>query len=453
CVKIKTLISIIIFLAIKRRMSGNSVCPLLDIVPRRGLADEKFKIIVKNLSPGQPVTLHSLIHSEDNDFWEAFGHYVSDAKGTVKVAEMESLGGSFEGVEPMGLLWSMKPVPGSRPGLRFRKKDVHNPVAVRISVYAGHISNGFKEKPALAYTITERWYIAPGVSRVDVKNNGIRGTLFLPPGPGPFPGILDLWGGGGGLVEYRSALLASHGYATLVLEYFFNKDKEETSGEDLGNKYFEAAFTFLKEHPQVASDRVALLGLSFGTSVALGMAAYSTVICPACLVCISGSHIHPVKDSLSDVFSKMGKNIHKTRYDENNYIIWRDLLLPIPTDPDQKVDVGKIKCPLLMVVGEDDQNWPSAESAEDMGKMMENAGNRHLLTLLSYPGTGHLIEPPYSPHVRSSNFMIAQEKKKVIVLWGGETKLHSYAQEDSWQKILKFLKQHLYHGSDATPKL
>lgn len=28
-----------------------------------------------------------------------------------------------------------------------------------------------------------------------------------------------MWGGGGGLIEYRSALLASHGYASLAVEY------------------------------------------------------------------------------------------------------------------------------------------------------------------------------------------------------------------------------------------
>lgn len=39
-----------------------------------------------------------------------------------------------------------------------------------------------------------------------------------------------------------------------------------------------------------------------------------------------------------------------------------------------------------------------------MKEMMERAGNSHLLTVLSYPGTGHLIEPPYTPHFRFSAF-------------------------------------------------
>lgn len=44
--------------------------------------------------------------------------------------------------------------------------------------------------------------------------------------------------------------------------------------------------------------------------------------------------------------------------------------------------------------------------------MMEKAGNRHLLTVLTYPDAGHLIEPPYSPHFRATNFMLQEMKEK-----------------------------------------
>ena len=33
----------------------------------------------------------------------------------------------------------------------------------------------------------------------------------------------------------------------------------------------------------------------------------------------------------------------------------------------------------------------------------------------------------------------------VVMLWGGQTKPHADAQEDSWEKILAFLQQHLYY--------
>lgn len=425
------------------------VIPLLSVQPTRGLVDEKFQVVVKNLTPGLKVTLHSLHHSEDKDYWEAFGHYVSDDSGTVTVSKDASVGGLYEGVEPMGLLWSMVPVPGSRTGLRLRKKDVLSPLVVLISVYSGHLSEGFMKQLPLSSVSIERWYIAPGVRRIDIQEKGVKGTLFIPPGPGPFPGVLDMWGGGGGLVEYRSSLLASHGFVSLALEYL-SPDPERTTS--LEQRYFEMAYSIIQEHPLVLTDRIALVGLSFGTSVSLALIAYSKIINPSCCVCISGSHAVPVNMPLHAVFEEMNKNIFKARMDEEGRVIWRDLILPITSDPDMKVDVGKIKCPVMLVVGEDDQNWATVESAEDMSMMMHEAGNEHLLTLLSYPDAGHLIEPPYTPHFRSSNFIVQHVREKVIMLWGGHPKPHADAQEDSWEKILAFLQQHLYSRFESVPQ-
>ncbi len=62
---------------------SQTVPPILSVVPTRALVDEKFKVVVENLPLGSPVTLHSLHHSEDKDYWEAYGHYISDHRGTV----------------------------------------------------------------------------------------------------------------------------------------------------------------------------------------------------------------------------------------------------------------------------------------------------------------------------------------------------------------------------------
>lgn len=65
------------------RMVASCACPSLSVKPTRGLVDEKLQVVVTNLNPNQEVTLHCLHHSEDKDFWEAFGHYVSDEQGTL----------------------------------------------------------------------------------------------------------------------------------------------------------------------------------------------------------------------------------------------------------------------------------------------------------------------------------------------------------------------------------
>ncbi|XP_066525498.1 peroxisomal succinyl-coenzyme A thioesterase-like [Hoplias malabaricus] len=339
----------------------------------------------------------------------------------------------------MGLLWSLRPVPGSRTGLRLRRKNVIMPMVFHISVYDGHISQGFNQLSVLESRVIERWYMAPGVRRVDVQEKGVRGTLFIPPGPGPFPGVLDLFGVGGVLVEYRSALLASHGFASLALEYFFPKEAKATA---LNISYFETAYQILQDHPMVRRDKLAVFGLSFGAFMTLALVTYSKIIKPQCCVCISGSHFIPENKSLPKIYADFRKS-DKLRI-ENNQLIWRNIMLPIPADPSIKVDVGQIKCPLLFVNGDDDQNWPTVECAEDMAQIMEKAENRHLLQVLTYPGAGHLIEVPYTPHHRASNFILQGSNKKVLLVWGGQTKPHADAQEDSWQKILAFFKQHLY---------
>ncbi|XP_067349414.1 peroxisomal succinyl-coenzyme A thioesterase-like isoform X1 [Channa argus] len=433
------------------KMDRKQCCVKLSVHPSRGLVDEKFIVMVQKVPPGFQLTVHALYKCEDGHNWEAFGHYTADATGTVNVAEDPSLGGTYSGVEQMGLLWSLRPVPGSKPGLRMRKMNVQTPMEVTISVYEGHQTEGFTDQVPLASVLVERWYMAPGVRRVPITEGGLTATLFLPPGPGPFPGLLDLWGGGGKLVEYRASLLASHGFASMALDYLTSKITLET-GKMVGNEYFETAYRVLQQHPQILGSRIAMLGLSFGTSITLKMAAYSKVVKLRCAVCISGSHVQPVDGSVEQVMSFFNENSQKTRINEDNEVIWRDLLLPIPTDPTLKVDVGRLQCPLLMVVGDDDQNWPAHDSAVDIKEMMEQAGNSHLLTVLSYPNAGHLIEPPYTPHARASKFRTVTTGTSIMVmcLWGGETVAHSRAQEDAWKKILVFLRENLYGGGAAS---
>ncbi|KAM9854692.1 peroxisomal succinyl-coenzyme A thioesterase-like [Aulostomus maculatus] len=424
-------------------MDRRRCCVRLSVQPSRGLVDEKFSVLVQNAPPGAQLTIQALHRCEGGHNWEAFAHYVTDASGTVNASEDPSLGGTYCGVEPMGLLWSLRPVPGSKPGLRLRKMNVQTPMEVTISVYQGHQTQGFVDQ--LASQLVERWYMAPGVRRIPITEQSLSATLFLPPGPGPFPGVLDLWGSGGQLVEYRAALLASHGFASLALDYLTSKITMET-GKMVDNQYFETAYGVLQTHPQVLRSRIAMLGLSFGSSVTLKMAVYSQVMKLRCVVCISGSHVQPVEGSVQEMSAFIQKNFVKGRVNEENHMILRDVVLPVPSDPSYKVDVGRLRCPVLMVVGEDDQNWPSSESAQDMKAMMERAGNSHLLTILSYPNTGHLIEPPYMPHLRASFFKTAFSPEKVMALWGGETVSHSRAQEDAWRKTLAFLRENL-HGN------
>uniref|UniRef100_A0A8C9Y056 Acyl-CoA thioesterase 16 n=1 Tax=Sander lucioperca TaxID=283035 RepID=A0A8C9Y056_SANLU len=390
---------------------SDTVAPMLSVFPSRALVDENFKVVVENLPPGSPVTLHSLHQCEDKHYWEAYGHYISNHRGTVSVTDDLSFGGTYTGKEAMGLLWSMRPVPGSREGLRLRKRNVCSPLLVNISVYRGHVVEGFREQAPLASSLTERWYMAPGGPCFYLQVHYLKNyfLVFFSFCPGPFPGLLDVWGGGGGLVEYRSALLGSHGYASLALEYFA---PGELKSSDLEFNYFETAFNIVKDHPQVMPDKVGIFGLSLGASLTLLLAAESSIIKPSCCVCVSGPLTHIglfYKPTLKSFFLVIS------------------------------FKVGRINCPVMVV-------------NTTIKELINKAGNLHLLTRLYYPDAGHLIEPPYTPHFRATKF-VKDTKEKVILLWGGQTKPHSDAQEDSWKKILAFLEQNLKlsHSEAAAP--
>lgn len=111
--------------------------------------------------------------------------------------------------------------------------------------------------------------------------------------------MLDLWGMGGGLVEYRAALFASRGYASLSLAYIGHKELPAPHNRmNVGDSYFtvkypalsvgghitcfstylylffgQRAFQLLQDHPQVCADKVGIIGLSFGVYLALRTAA------------------------------------------------------------------------------------------------------------------------------------------------------------------------------------
>ncbi|XP_053172457.1 peroxisomal succinyl-coenzyme A thioesterase-like [Scomber japonicus] len=425
-----------------RWRSSYKQAPVLTATPDRALIDQPISVKGRFLTPHSPVTVCAQMHSEDEDLWEAFAHYNTNADGTVDLARDHSVGGSYLGCEPMGLLWALQPAPGAREGLRLRKKNVETPYIVQMSLMEGHVSPSERQSAELATVTTERWYMAPGVKRIDIRQNGVVGTLFLPPGPGPFPAMLDLWGMGGGLVEYRSALFASKGYASLSLAYFGHKDLPPPQNTiNVGDAYFKSAFELLRDHHQVCADRVGIIGLSFGVYVTLQIAT-QTGVKPSCLICING----PVGSTIKLPDSNGQREIFESEekywtYDDKGHVSFRDISLPANLHPESKVKIEKVACPLMYIVGEDDLSASSIENANVIEETLTAAGKSHLFTRLSYPGAGHLIEPPYSPNVRTSLWSV--KPRKLITVWGGHLALHAAAQEDAWKKILDFMESNL----------
>ena len=242
-----------------------------------------------------------------------------------------------------------------------------------------------------------------------------------------------------GLHEFKAALLASHGFAALALAYFGFDDLPQTLDE-VELEYFEEAARMLLKHPCVLSHGVGLLSISGGSAIASMLAAHQSDIIRA-VVSVSSPHVltfnlihkgNPLECIALDV-----SRIKKT---ENNAVCFKDGYHMMYTQNCPGIiPVERINCPILLVYGTDDLVGDVAYSAECIQQRMEDHGKGSLCTVLEYPDTGHVIEPPYTPHSHAS----FNQALGVHLAMGGETKAHAMAQEDFWPKVLKFLRDNL----------
>ncbi|KAM9015876.1 dynein axonemal light chain 1 isoform 1-T2 [Ara ararauna] len=263
------------------------------VSPAAALADERVQTRVAGLGPGQAVTLRAVAADERGCLFQSCAHYRADGRGELHLGTDASQGGDYTGVEPMGLFWSLAPAGMERPYQRLVPRSTGTPLKVEMLVHEGHSQPGAFPGPVVAKVEVERWFTAPGVRRIRLKEGRVRGSLFLPPGDGPFPGVIDMYGDEGGLVEFRSSLLATHGFAALSLPYFDFEDLPKVMKE-FQLEYFEEAARFLQRHPKVKGPGVGVIGTGKGAELALSMITFLPEVVAA--VCISGCSSNTVAD-------------------------------------------------------------------------------------------------------------------------------------------------------------
>ncbi|KAM6202010.1 acyl-coenzyme A thioesterase 6-like [Rhynchocyon petersi] len=405
----------------------------VTVEPDRCCWDEPVRIVVRRLAPQQPVTLRASLRDEKGALFRAHARYCADQSGELDLTRAPALSGSFVGIEPMGLIWALEP---EKPLLQLLKWDVQTPFAVELEVLEGHEP---EPRRVLGRTVHERAFMRPGVRREPVRAGRVRATLFLPPGMGPFPGIIDLYGTGGGLCEYRASLLSGYGFAVLALAYFRFEDlPKNLSVLDL--EYFEEAVDFMLQHPQVKGPNIGLLGFSKGGDLCLSMASFlkgitATVVINSCVAnMLSSLHYKNM------IIPSLTGNICKCKITKSGFLdpknVWEN---PLEEQNHQSlIPLEKAQGPFLFIIGKDDHSWDSdffAQIASD--RLQAHGKNRP--QIICYPGTGHCIDPPYFP----SRIASVHALYGATVFYGGEPAAHSRAQVDAWQQIKTFFHRHL----------
>ncbi|XP_054440577.1 bile acid-CoA:amino acid N-acyltransferase [Pteronotus mesoamericanus] len=410
----------------------------LTATPASALVDEPVHIRATGLYPTQMVTLTASLKDEKGNLFQSRAFYRANEAGEVDLKQAPSLGGDYVGVHPMGLFWSLKP---ERPFMRLLKRDVMNsPFSVTLALHDLVCLHELDTDQPSASVVVQRWFLRHGTQRVQIREGRVRGALFLPPGEGPFPGIIDLFGGVGGLIEFRASLLAAHGFAVLALAYFAYEDLPELLMEvDL--EYFEEAANLLLAHPKVQGPGIGVTSVSKGAEIGLAMACFLKQV--VATVCINGPNaifdfplryrdlvILPVPSFLEHVQTDVSgaMNFRNFRGDPQDKLNQQSVL-----------PIEKAQGQILFIIGENDQSMKSREYATQALEQLKNH-RRNNGRMLAYPGAGHLIEPPYSPLCYASR---NKSTGSLIMLWGGDPAAHAAAQEHAWGEIQKFFRQHL----------
>ncbi|XP_052105347.1 acyl-coenzyme A amino acid N-acyltransferase 2-like isoform X7 [Mytilus californianus] len=260
------------------------------------------------------------------------------------------------------------------------------------------------------------------------KQPSILGTYT---GPGPFPGVIDMFGMTGGLIEFRAAILASRGFIVFALPYFQYDDLPKYV-KDINFDYLKESIDWFSNHSDVIKNGVGILGVSKGAEIALML----SLECPQVksVVNINGtpfcSHypLGPFTDFVESDFSRF-------EFTDEGVHLWDALNSNFK--PDNVLNTWESDVQILYIIGDDDKS-ADPDYANVVYKCYPD-NQKHKLTIKKYPKAGHLIEPAYLPVCRSSFDKVSG----MVFVWGGIKEDHARAQEDSWKSILNFFKSTL----------
>ncbi|XP_035994511.1 acyl-coenzyme A thioesterase 1-like [Fundulus heteroclitus] len=397
----------------------------------RCLFDEPVQVKVAGLRSRQVVTMRARSTDERGVVFNSSASYRADDSGEIDLDRDASLCGSYVGVEPMGLLRSLK---ADALHKYFFKNRALEPFMVNFSVHD-------EEGRMLAEATNERCLMGDGVRRVPVKEGNVQGVLFTPPGEGPFPAVLDLCTF---MSEKRASLLANKGFAVLAFPVFTEKPNLERMNLD----DFEEAVQFLQNQPKVNSKGVGVISRSKGADIALSLATFVPGV--EAVVWINGCSANigiPLYYKGHQILSPLMFNFSKVIPTEcGANMIKHAVENPLAEENKSSiVPIERANSHFLFVASEEDLNGDSKGYVDDMVERLKRHGKKNFESVI-YPAAGHLLEPPYGPHCPSA----LHGMLRFPVVWGGEPRAHAAAEVHLWTKIQDFLKAHLGSNSAQT---
>jgi dienelactone hydrolase len=450
-------------------------------VPSNGaFIDEDLCIRLCGLAPHQKVRILATTEDDENRRWNSDALFRADARGEVDLATQESTEGTYRGVAPMGLFWSMRLANGGdgyRANSRatFSKKDsMPHSVMLEAELDRSLIVSGRIERSFLARGTAVRDLVINSQNAFETtavsepgSAHGHVGRLFLPPSPDRSgvrrPAVIVLSGSGGGFDVDKAAVLSRHGFATLALAYFGIPPLPRWLHR-VPLECVELALAWLAAQPEIDPDRIGVLGISRGAELALLSAArFGNVravvaYAPSSVAWDSGGRDKHTGEGIP-AWMWRGEPIASVPLPLRSFM-WRSAIPVVAMRRPvmfrklfraglrnaeavarARIPVEQIGGPILLISGGDDHVWPAEEMAGAIVARLKENGFAPAVEHLHYPAAGHLLRYPHLPTTARNS--LHERLRGARFSFGGSAQADAEAQADSWRSVIGFLKNHL----------
>jgi dienelactone hydrolase/uncharacterized protein (DUF2141 family) len=243
-----------------------------------------------------------------------------------------------------------------------------------------------------------------GVVRNDIRNDGLYGELYAPKNSsGRLPVVILIDGSSPGRdgVSVIASMFAREGVAALALAYFGEEGLPKAL-EGIRLEYFDAAVATLKARPEIDGGRIGVMGVSRGSEAAFLLAARNPAVRAVAAIGPSGvvwQGYDPADTTNAEpAWTADGRplpflTVDGSLYDPNGpqTPLFASALAKAGAQTDILIPIEKINGPLLMMAGQQDEIWPSADMAQRIEARLLKASFPHDVENIVYAGTGHSL--------------------------------------------------------------
>lgn len=295
-----------------------------------------------------------------------------------------------------------------------------------------------------------------GALSTHVEKEELREELyanFYHNGAGDGKPTIILLGGSGGRFQTQTAVyLAAKGYPVLDLMYFGQQGLPPRL-ERVPLEYLERAVRFVKQRRETNSSAVVLMGRSRGAEYALLYASRFGEV-DAVISIVGSNTVWSAKSYFRSPWTLEGKDIPFARGSFRQALgyLWRgrgvgqdqlsyfDSALSRP-DRSAEIEVERISAPILLLSGQTDLQWPSAEMSERLLSRSAQHGSPHYIRHVRYDNAGHeFLALPFTPQPDFAH----------VMTWatGGTPQGNALAAIEAWGEIFSFLDRIQSNGLD-----